>query len=1317
MLNSLPVRLLWRSFNWLTRLAIVISSVVVVLIALAIIVMRYWILPDIGQYQDRITASVANAIGSPVTVGKIEGDWLGFRPYLKLTDVRILDEQRQPALILPSVDGSLSWMSLFTAELRLSSLEIDRPELLIRRDMRGGFFIGGVAVSGHGGGGGLSDWLLHQSSMVVRDALIVWVDEQRNAPPLVLQQVNFRAESFFGHHSFALRAIPPEDLSTPLDVRGDFRGGSFDDLGEWRGQIFAQLDYTDVTAWRPWLDLPGAFSRGRGALRGWLDIEAGRVAGVTADVVLHDVATRLAEDVPEMNVIVLRGRAAWQEVSDGVEISTRHLSMRLQDGLELQPTDFYFLARRASDQQPAGGVIRANLLQLDILAGMARYLPLNSELRTRLDEYAPRGKLSNLDAEWQGPPEKPDHFKLKGHFENLAVNQVGRMPGFSGLTVDVNGSEESGRLSINSRGLKAQAPGELREPLFFDTLTGQAGWKREDGELFINADNIAVSNEDLAGNLYGSYRTKSGTLGVLDLTGGLTRGDIRRAARYTPLFALDKQQGDWLNGALLAGHTEDFHIRIKGNLGDFPQDGTKDLLFNIGGHARDAVLEFSGDWPRIENISGEFSIQGNRLEVKSPSATILGAHLQNVAVVLPDMMSRDLSLEIKGEADAPSNMFLQFIQNSPVRGYIDGFTDGMRASGRAHLDLSLHIPLSAGPEETVAESGAGAADVVQGSHGRNPLKISGIISVQDNDIDLGRGVPLLRKTRGSLSFTESGMQASNIRTEVLGGTASIDLRSGAGGMTHASVQGRSNLDILRKSERLPLLNYLRGSAAWNADINVIHKSTQLIFNSDLRGISSSLPQPFAKRANAVMPLQVEKSQVAEGQDVIAARLGDLLTARLARVDENGTMSIKRGTIKFGNTGKSPNRDGVWLAGTLPELSIQGWEGLAGDAGDSSPVLPVAGADLHIAKLTGYGQDFKEVRVRAVKHGKKLSARLSGSMLNGEVVWQPHFASSGSGQGYEKNGKLSVHLRSLDWKKQEQSAALPKPKKSSLPDETENTVQSRPGNLPAMEFAIENLQYKDKQIGRFELVGYPDGQDWRMRRLRVTNPDGALMGDGIWHGNGQSQVNLILDISDAGNILGRSGYPNTVKAGSGRLVANLSWAGMPDEFNYATLNGSLKLDTGKGQFLKMEPGAGKLLSILSLQALPQHISLGFTDVFSSGFQFDKINGNALIKNGVLETQDLLIDGASAKVTMLGSVDLNNETQNLRVRIMPRIGNSISGISCLINPVACIALFAINKGLGEPLDKLVSFEYNVSGTWADPSVVKIGKVPARTIESNP
>lgn len=1271
MRNSLPVRLLWHSLNWLTRLTIVATAVSGVCCALIIVAMRYWLLPDIEQFHGRITSSLSAAMGNPVSIGRITGNWDGLHPHLSFTDVRLLDSHGEAALVLPVIDASVSWLSLPAAELRLASLEIDRPELLVRRDPQGRMFIGSVALASGSADNDLANWLLHQSRMVVRNAVIVWLDEQQNAPPLVLDQVNLRIENLFSHHQFALRAVPPIELATPLDVRGDFHGRRFDDLKKWRGQLYTRLDYTDLLSWRPWLKLPPALSRGRGALRGWLGIADGKIDRFTVDMALNDVTTRLGDAVPEMQVHTLNGRAAWKTVENGWEVSTRHLSMRMHNGLHLQPTDFYFKTTEANRTRPASGELRANQLELESLTSLANFLPLDASLRERLNAYAPRGHVSDLDASWRGTPDKLVGYQIKGQFDNLAVQQRGDFPGISGLSVNVDGTDAFGHLYINTRKLAVDAPGVMRGPLLFNTLTGQVEWQKEAAELAIRADNVAVANDDLAGNINGSYRTKSGTRGVLDMTIALTRGDIRRAARYTPLVALDKKENDWLNDAMLSGHTEDFRLKIRGNLNDFPLTGKTDALFEMSAHANDVAVKFAPDWPKIENIGGELVMKGNRLEVKAPAATMLGAQLHNLNISLPDMRNPDMPLEIKGEATGPNNTFLQFIQQSPVRGYIHEFTDGMSASGNGRLDLFTRLSLA----------------------GTKPVKVAGNFRVQGSDMDLGPGVPWLRNTAGELAFTEAGMHASNVAADILGGPARLNVQTAEGGVVRASLQGRANLDILRRTETSPLLNFLHGSTAWDANISVVKKTAQLTLNSSLQGISSTLPAPLAKGVNESWPLRVEKKNVADGQDVITAQLGKLVRMRLMRSEENGVSTIRRGVIGFGD--KAPSelknadmKSGIWLAGNLPMLSLQGWDGLASGPGAS---FPVAGANLHIDRLTGYGLNFNDLQINAAKRGEGIAAQLISTPVNGELVWQP--------QGFEGGGKLTARLRNLYWQGDAQTPVI------------RSAATTAPHQLPAMDINVEDLLYKGKQFGRVELIGVPEGRDWRLRRLHITNPDGSLSGDGLWRST-QTQVNLLLEISNAGKILARSGYPNTVKNGSGKLAANLTWNGQPDEFNFATLDGTLKLDTGKGQFLKMDPGIGKLLGILSLQALPKRITLDFTDVFSSGFEFDNINGNATIRHGVMQTQDLYMDGSSAKVTMKGSVNLNEETQNLHVVILPTLGSSVSMLSAFAaGPLAGIGTLIVSKVLGNPLDKLMSFEYNVTGTWSDPIPVKVGQTPVK------
>lgn len=1299
MLNSLPVRVLWHSLNWLTRIAIAATALLAVAVAVVIIAMRYWVLPDIEQQHGRIVAALSAAIGSQVSIGRIAGDWQGFEPDITLDDVRILDNQGKPALVLPRVEASLSWLSLFTLQPRLSRLEVDRPELLIRRDAQGKMFLGGVALSAQGGDNAVANLLLHQSRMVARNALIVWVDELRDAPALVLENVDLRIESFWNHHRFALKAIAPSELATPLDVRGDFHGRSFDDLKAWSGQLYTQVEYADITAWRPWLNMPRAFSRGRGALRVWIGVGDGGITQVTGDLALRDVVTKLAEDVPELALRSLHGRAVWRASKDGFELETRQLTLRLQNGVVLPATDFYLRVAGLKPGKPVEGELRANSLRLETLTSLAAYIPMPVTVREQLDGYAPRGTVTGMDVHWQGNGADLPHFRVKAQFRDMAMRQVGKWPGFSGLTGEVDGDQDGGRLRIKSRQLAVDAPGIMREPVHADTLTGEARWQHEGGEFSLKINRLEVENEDLAGTAKVGYRTQKGTPGVLDLTVKLKRGDIRQAARYTPLIALKGKAGDWLHDALLAGKTDNLRIRIQGNLKDFPFDGDRDGVFEITGDTQGGSLRYVPAWPSIDNIAGTLEMHGKRLEFRGRSATTAGVPLHNVSVVLTDIKAEHTTLEVKVEAASTARDFLHFVRNSPVRGYTNGFTDTIQASGDGHLELTVVIPRI----------------------GENRVQVFGLLRLRGNDVDLGGGIPLLRRAHGELLFTQAGLNTRDLGAEILGGPASIAVQADADGKVHAVVKGSCNLDALRKTNPLPLLDHLHGGAPWELDIDADSQMVTVALASSLQGIGSTLPQPLAKAAGASMPLRFEKKTTNAGRELITAQLGDWLYARLAGQVQDGVSAIKRGAINFGGPVLWPKQDGIWLSGSLPVLSVQGWDSLSGlnagghsgeNSGGAGKNLPViAGADLHIARLTGYGSFVDELHIAASRRGAGMAAQLSSGGLSGEVLWQPRGFQTGDFQA----GKLIVNLDKLSLQQEVQPALQPARQPAQTVIRAQHAAAAQPGKLPAVELAIGHLQVHGKQVGRVELVGYPDGEDWRMRRLHVTNPDGSLDGDAVWQGgHARTQLNLALNLSDTGNVLGRSGHPNTVKGAGGKLAARLDWAGSPGDFDYRTIDGTLKLDVGKGQFLKIEPGVGKLLSVLNLQALPKHIALDFTDVFSDGFQFDNINGNAVIRQGFIETRDFHIDGSAAKVRMNGSVDLNRETQDIRVEILPTLGSSVSVLGAFIaGPAIGIGTYVVDKMLGSPLDKLISFEYNISGTWSDPSVVKLGEKPVRVV----
>ena len=85
----------------------------------------------------------------------------------------------------------------------------------------------------------------------------------------------------------------------------------------------------------------------------------------------------------------------------------------------------------------------------------------------------------------------------------------------------------------------------------------------------------------------------------------------------------------------------------------------------------------------------------------------------------------------------------------------------------------------------------------------------------------------------------------------------------------------------------------------------------------------------------------------------------------------------------------------------------------------------------------------------------------------------------------------------------------------------------------------------------------------------------------------------------------------VRGGKGTLAGQLSWLGSPLALDYPSLAGEVAMAVDAGQFLKVDPGAARLLGVLNLQALPRRLALDFRDVFQEGFAFDNVSGDVTV----------------------------------------------------------------------------------------------------------
>lgn len=1238
--------------------------------AAGLFTLRYWILPDIEKYHDEVTQLASRAVGLQVKIGKIEADLRWFRPHLVFTGIQLLDAEGHSALELRRIDNVVSWMTLLSGELRLKTLEVDDPDLLIRRDKQGVLHVAGLQISGQSSDSKLSDWLLHQSRIILNNGKVTWSDELYDRPALVLNQAQIRLDNSGKHHRFAVSFAPPATVAAPLNARADLVGDSFSDWSDWRGELFAEINRADVGAWGAWINLPDEFSHAKGSLHAWLGIEDGRISRVTADVDMSEIRSRLAVDLPQLILDGLQGRIMWHKLERGFEVTTTKLALQMSNGFKLQPTDFHLRLDGGGESPFATGEIQANAIELGDLSVMADYIPLGKTFKQELTDFSPRGHIADLRAQWLGG----GRFEVEGRFNNMSMRRVGKLPGVEGLSGEIKGSDSSGVLSLNAPNLKLDAPQFLIEPVSFDKFSAQAAWQHRRDDWDIKLNNFSVSNADLSGSANGNYQTDGKAPGVINLNLDMTRISLHHLARYLPKELMGQGAMTWLQQSLLSGEANDAHMRLHGDLNEFPFPKNKNGLFLIEGKISGVAVDYGKEWPRVENAQGALRIEAGRLQVDSTSATMVGAKVQKISVAIPDFMAAEPQVQIRGEASLETKRVLDFIKQSPIRGYSGGFSDNTSAVGDGKLDVQLDIPLS-----------------------DKPIKVSGNYHFNENEIDLDKFIPLAKNVTGDLKFTESVLQAKSIGAQIFGGPATLSIQTDAKGVLKVNLQGKIKADSWRKVDAAPWVQALSGETEWNTEVTVQGKQFEMQAGSSLQGLVSNLPAPFSKKAREVIPLKFEFRSLNATKDLMSVQYGNIVNVRMLRVEDKlGRKPFKRGTVNFGAARRLADKDGIWVTGSLPLFSIEGWNRVwPNDSGNGASMPVIDDVDLTIQKTVGYSTTINGLHIHARNHGDSITVQLSSKELNGGAIW------------YSKgNGRLVARLK---------NAAVANDNKESETETAQVANASgadkavRNFTMPVLDVAVENFTYQGKQLGQLEMHASQIKKDILLDHFRLANPDGVLTVNGKWAlSPAQTHIEAKLELFDTGKMLNRSGYPNTLKDGNGTLESDLVWPGSPDELKLANLNGHLNLKMSKGQFLKIDPGAGKLLSVMNLQSLPKHITLDFTDVFGKGFEFDTIAGIAQIRQGVMMTNDFKINGSAAQVTLSGQADLTRETQNLRVKVLPAIGNSVSLLAFAAGPAVGAGVFLANKLFSNPLDKLVSFEYNVTGSWADPKVEKVGQV---------
>ena len=1238
-------------------------AVLLLPLALALLTMaavRMVLLPQVDRFREPIAAAVGSAIGQPVALGRVTAGWSGWRPWVTVRDLRVLDERGSPALRLGQATAVLGWNSLSSRELAFHTLSLEGLDLQVRRDRAGLLRVGGVRTPLDGEDGRFADWLRSQERIALTSARVTWVDELRGAPPLRLEDVSFDAHRVGAGHGFRLRARPAAEVGEPLELEGELREQPGTRYG---GRLHLRAGRLDLGAARRWVDLPVRFESGSGALEAWAQVGGGALQEATLDLRLTDVVLSLADDDPSLAMPGLQGRLVWRALPDGFELSARRLSLQLGDGSALPAADATLRRRHGGAGAPPRLELRAQRLDLAPLAYVLERLPMAPELREALAAHHPRGEFTDLSLWVERRVTGPLRFGLDTRLAGVALSAVDPWPGVRGLSGRLTAGPEGARLELGG-GAVLLLP-DVAEPVALDGGEAAVAWTTGPEGLRLELRAARLEGPDLAATASGSLAWQPDGTPRLDLKAVASRVSLPALRTLLPgphladarAFAREAFRAGTLSGATLL---------VQGDPRHLPFDRGEGRL-EVAGTLTGGTLALPSGWPQAEQLAGTLQLRGRRLEAVV-SGTVAGNRVPRADVLATDLGRPAAQVRVSLEAPATAAGLLRLARVSPFAGTVRDLGESLEVAGAVGLRLAVVVP-PARPETS---------------------RVEGVLTLGGNRITGLAGLPPLDAVRGALQFGSAGLRLADGSAEVLGRPVRFSVGAGPGGGLRAEARGRVPVAALTGGRESPLLALLRGESDWRVVAQLHEGGVELEASSDLRGLAVDLPVPLGKAAGDAQPARV---RVRLGPEVISASAvvggeGRLEAAAVLARRPAG-LELRRAAVAVGGPARLPAAPGVSLDVRAGRIALDDWLTLwrrlppgGAEGATAPPGLPL-GVSLVADRLVSSGRELREVKVAARRRADGWEGEAQGPDLAGRFTWR------GAGRGNLEARLERLHVPEI-------SPAVPAPQSGTIAGE----------DLPELDLEAASFRFGVLDFGTLTLQAGPVDASWKLRRLEMQAADGRITAEGGWlggRGRSRTAVAVRVDARDAGSMLNRLGKPGTLNGGTARVAGTLEWDGPPTRLDLASLTGRLSLEARGGRFSRMDPGIGKLLSILSLQALPRRIALDFRDVFSPGFAFDELTASTTIHQGVMRTTDLRMTGTSASVAMMGEVDLARETQDLEVRVVPALSDSVAlGTAAVVNPAAGLAAYLLGKVFGNPLGKAASFQFRVSGPWAEPVV---------------
>lgn len=1253
-------------FRKLLKVLTYSGAAILILLAVLVGLFRLF-LPRLPEYQDDIENWASNAIGMDVQFSGMNARWGLSGPEVEFYETELIRPDNQTRVIaaeLVSVGISLNRL-LFDQALVVDRVVIRDTSIEVRQLENGGWWIQGNAIDELPGLRPGAQPRLAELEVIGEDIEIRFLQPGDERPryfrvPSVQVGIDDRRIAFDADVRL------PDDLGSDIRVSATHLLNRPEEQRVW--DVTIEADDLVLGGWSElYPDMPASLLSGEGDIDGSFAVSGVSLSNASIDIDLADVS------LVEGQVFDVEGRIELDTSFDGWLVAAENVRI-LRDGNEWPTSSLRAEATTDTDGKLAVLDIRASYLNLGDSALLLPMLP--DKQRNFLADLAPRGEIRGLDMTLSEVDSDVPYFDVSVELENVGFSANDKRPGIQGLSGYIRGDKPGGRIEIRSADMLVELPRVLDGPVDIEILDGMIIWRSNAELTRFTSDSVHLANSVIDSRGSGElsfYADRAAP--EIDYNASFSISDVSAVYPYLPHKVMNPKLKAWLRTALVKGSMPRGTLRMNGVLDkQFFRGQGGNLL--VEGSARDVTLNFQPNWPAVEQADVEVVLDNTRLYSVRNRSTSLGNDSVDTRLEIDDLYNPVLS--ISALTTGTLETMRQYAMQSPLNKLTGGNLERLTVAGDASFQFDLVVPL----------------------RDAKSAQIDGLLRSNNGSL-LVEGFPApVDDLIGEVTVTRDYIESDNLGGRFLGQAIDIGLsRSEDPGLfAIATVTGLAASQAIIDEIGVPLEGIIDGQTDYTARIlfprggQETPRPFMIEVTSALEGMAINLPEPVGKPSGDTLRVTHDLRFMPGGEVIESSGEAENGIAWLLSFNRpEGVWDFDRGVVMVGTGEIEPAETrGLHIRGTTSTARLEDWLNLSRSGEKKVGAAErIRSIDLKIDNLFAIGQHLQDHRVKLDRSALDWLVQVDGDDISGSLLIPYDFDSERA---------MVIEMDRMRLPGDDVS-----PPSISILD---------PRKLPPIKLKADEFALGDRNLGavEVELLRTEDGLE--SARLTATDGTFSIEGSGRWVADDSEElgsrtyVMAVLNSVDVRTTLARLDFAQGISGESMGVIFDMSWAGGPRASFLDVLDGDVQLRLEKGQLEEVEPGAGRMLGLVSFVALPRRLSLDFRDVFNKGFRYDSIAGTFAIEDGVASTCDMSLEGPAALIGVIGQVDIANDLYEQGAIISAKVGNTLPIVGAVVGgPPGAAAMLIFSQIFKKPLQSVGQVYYGISGAWDEPTIEPI------------